>query len=1198
MRRPIRSIALATLLVACGGEAPAPSTSPPATPAPPAAITAAGSTQLEGVVGAVTEPVASVADAQGRPLAGIAVTFEVVAGQGTVSERVARTDASGQATTRWTLGPQAGEQRIVAVIDSLPAVTWRATVRPGTTALLVLERGAQQTAPAGTRLPIDPTIVAQDRQGNPLPGVTVTFVPDTASGTVATQQVTTDGSGRALAAWTIGVRSGAQRLVARVVRSGEPPLEIAIPARAVAGSPVAIVPGWTDTPDGLVGEPLERRAAVVVLDAHDNPVPGAPVRFTVLRGGGHVDQPQQLTDGHGRAQATWTMGDVAGEQELQAQVGARTPVRFAARAARSRAARVARLEPAQGHEQVAPAGTTLPVEPRVIARDRFGNVVRGVAIEFAVTRGGGGVGRASAVTDSTGRAGTPWTLGPGIGDHLLVAAATDVPGVTFEFRARALAGAPARIDIVSGDGQTGPVGVSLPLELQLRVLDAAANPVANSEVRVDAGDLAGAPPVITLRTGSDGTARTPWVLAHRAGSQELRITTGELPPVTARATAQPGSATAVAMAGGNGQTADVGQLLPQPIRIVARDRFENPVPGIVVTFSAGGTNGTVSPTTATTDATGIASTSWRLGGTAGPQRLTASVDGQPSLGTIGFDAIARAGVPITHVVHAGNGQTATAGTAVPTRPATRIRDANGNPVAGIAVTFAVVSGGGTVTAAATTTDAMGVATVGSWTLGGTVGTQTLAARAAGLPEASVNATATAPAGGTITIVAGNGQVAAAGATVALAPSVVVRDAANQPVPNAVVTFSVTGGGGTVAPTSVTTNVSGVATVTSWRLGPAAGPNTLVASRTGFASATFTATALVGGQPVLERTVVMSGLSSPWDLAFTPDSALLLTERAGRLRVRLWNGTTRLLYQPPDIRAQDQGGLLGVAVDPQFASNRFVYLFLSINVAGRVENRVRRVHVPAGYTTVDSPVDIVDSIPWGNGGAHNGGRIRFGADGMLYVGSGDNRSGLLPQRVDRLAGKVLRVTRDGATPAGNPTGWGPTAHPSLWAIGFRNVQGLAVRPSNGQLFSCEHGPGHSDEVTRLAGGGNGGWDPMTAPDTTYRGYDGGRSMTDLAKFPSALRPTWSTGGSSFGMSGCVFVSGPQWLDWDGAMIVALLSGRRAEVLRLNADGTSATNTPILSLGDRLRAVALGPDGSLWVLTDGKSGGDELWRVVPR
>ncbi|MCU0635846.1 MAG: PQQ-dependent sugar dehydrogenase [Gemmatimonadaceae bacterium] len=755
---------------------------------------------------------------------------------------------------------------------------------------------------------------------------------------------------------------------------------------------------------------------------------------------------------------------------------------------------------------------------------------------------------------------------------------------------------PAVVRAVTPLPSEAEVGSTMADSPTVDVRDARGQPVVGALVHF--ATTGGALSDSVVRTDGSGRAAVQWTLGERAGEQHVTARVGDLPTVTFAVSAFASRSTRLVITRGDAQTGVAGASLAIDPQVRVIDRFGNGIARIslVVTPDAG--SGTATPVAVVSDALGFASTAWTLGTTLGAQRLTVSSPTNERL-RVTVSATATTGAAAQHVVFAGNNQVAPAYGSVAVRPATRVLDGNNNPVRGVPVTFVVISGGGSVTGADVVTDDNGVATVGAWTLGGIVGTQTLAARSPGLPEASLTATATVPASGTITVAAGNNQTAPTGALVPIAPSVVVRDAGARPLGGVAVTFGVTAGGGTVTPTTVTTDAAGVATVTSWRLGTTAGANTLVASRAGFASAVFAATATAVGVPTLERTVLVGGLQNPWDLAFTPENAMLFTERAGRLRVRLESGVTRLLYQPADIRAQDQGGLLGVAVDPEFASNRFIYVMMSTNVAGgRVENRVRRLRVNADYTAIDSPVDIVDSIPWGNGGAHNGGRLRFGTDGFLYVGSGDNRSGPIPQRVTGLGGKVLRVTRNGDPAPGNPTGFGPTAHPQLFAIGFRNVQGLAVRPGSGQVFTCEHGPGHSDEVTRIVNGGNGGWDPMTPPDTTYRGYEGGRSMTDLVKFPTAMRPTWTTGGSSFGMSGCGFITGPQWRDWDGALVVSLLSGRRAEVLRLNADGTTATNTPILSVGDRIRAVTQGPDGSLYVLTDGKAGGDEIWRVTPR
>jgi glucose/arabinose dehydrogenase len=561
----------------------------------------------------------------------------------------------------------------------------------------------------------------------------------------------------------------------------------------------------------------------------------------------------------------------------------------------------------------------------------------------------------------------------------------------------------------------------------------------------------------------------------------------------------------------------------------------------------------------------------------------------------------QAGVPVATAVHAGATQSAVVGSPVATPPAVRVTDAADRGVPGLSVQFVVVTGDGSVTGAAARTDDNGIARVGGWTLGPAVGLQTLAARFSGLPEVTFTATATAPAGqGALQPVpASDQQSAGTGATVPAAPAVTVRSATGAVQSGVSVTFAVTAGGGTLAATTATSNAQGVATAGAWRLGGTPGRNTVRATANGFVAATISATAVDATAPVLDRTVLVSGLQAPWDIAFAPDGAMLFTERAGRVRVLPPGSTTpRTLAQPSDVAAAGQSGMLGIAVDPAFATNRFVYTFQSFRASsGAMDNRVVRWTVDAGWTTLANRTDIVTGIPWGNGGAHSGGRLRFGTDGLLYVTSGDNRLGPIPQDLQGLGSKVLRVTRDGAAAPGNGTFPRP-ADARIFAAGFRNPQGLAVRES-GQVFTCEHGPVHRDEVTLLAPGGNGGWDPMNAGDPTYRGYEGQWPMTDTVKFPTALRPAWTTGSVSEGMAGCTFVRGTAWRGWDGALLVALLAGRRVQVLQLTPDGRGVTlQARALEVGERLRAVTQGPDGALYVATDGKSGGDEIWRVAPR
>src|SRR5207244_2545318 len=241
----------------------------------------------------------------------------------------------------------------------------------------------------------------------------------------------------------------------------------------------------------------------------------------------------------------------------------------------------------------------------------------------------------------------------------------------------------------------------------------------------------------------------------------------------------------------------------------------------------------------------------------------------------------------TIALNAGNNQTAAAGTAVPIDPSVIVHDAHGNPVAGVAVTFAVASGGGTVSPTTpVTTGANGIATPTSWTLGTTAGTNTLRATSGTLTGSPVTFTATGTAGtaSTIALNAGNNQTAAAGTAVPIDPSVIVRDAHDNPVAGVAVTFAVASGGGTVVPTTpVTTGANGIATATSWTLGPTAGTNTLTAT-----SGTLT------GSPVTFTATGTAGAASQLVLTTPPSS----TARSGVP-----------LAQQPIVQLQDANGNL-------------------------------------------------------------------------------------------------------------------------------------------------------------------------------------------------------------------------------------------------------------------------------------------------
>ena len=340
------------------------------------------------------------------------------------------------------------------------------------------------------------------------------------------------------------------------------------------------------------------------------------------------------------------------------------------------------------------------------------------------------------------------------------------------------------------------------------------------------------------------------------------------------------------------------------------------------------------------------------------------------------------------------------------------------------------------------------------------------------------------------------------------------------------------------------------------------------------------------EPAPEPTVVafVSGLSVPWGMTFAPDGTMLFTERGGRLSSRLADGTVQPVSADfDDLLVSGEAGLMAIAADPAFASNRRFYTCQAHT--GPEVQVIAWTFNDDTYTAATRVADpLVGNIPAAS--RHSGCRLRFGPQRYLWIATGDATVGTAPQDLNSLGGKVLRVdAATGAAAAGNPFG------SRLYTYGHRNVQGLARRPGTNQMWSVEHGPRLDDEINLLSAGGNYGWDPVP-------GYDEGVPMTDLVKFPGAVEARWSSGNPTLATSGGIFLEGAQWGRWDGRLAVATLKGSSLRLFEFTDDGAFVSQVVVPELDGRygrLRTPLLGPDGALYVTTSNGRGQDKILRV---
>ncbi|GLK93473.1 PQQ-dependent sugar dehydrogenase [Achromobacter insolitus] len=361
------------------------------------------------------------------------------------------------------------------------------------------------------------------------------------------------------------------------------------------------------------------------------------------------------------------------------------------------------------------------------------------------------------------------------------------------------------------------------------------------------------------------------------------------------------------------------------------------------------------------------------------------------------------------------------------------------------------------------------------------------------------------------------------------------------------------------------------------------------------SAALTVSAQPGPEPAsvpARVTAVVGGLNHPWGMAFLPEGGVLITERPGNLRLlRIPGGLSKPLAGVPKVAAQGQGGLLDVALSPDFAKDRYVYLSYAEADGSKSGTAVGRGRLSVDGAALEDFRVLFRQEPKLSSGLHYGSRLVLDGKGYLYISLGENNQRPTAQDLDKLQGKVVRLKADGSVPPDNPYVGQAGARPEIWSYGHRNPQGMALNPWTGQLWENEHGPRGGDEINLVQRGKNYGW-PLATHGINYSGQPipeakGG----ELA----GMEPPLYWWPKSPAISGMAFYNADRFPAWRNSVFIGALANQNLIRLTLDGDRVVGQEWLLTDRKQRIRDVRQGPDGYVYVLTDASPG--ELLRLAP-